>query len=184
MTALPSHILRFADLPPGQETEITLEPDADERGTIARALEINALRKLRFAARLAPLGSEDWALTGDLGATVVQDCVVTLEPVTTRIEEPVERRYFAGMVWPDSGEDEMPEDVAAEPLPNSIDLAAIMVEALSLALPAYPRASGAEIGETAFTEPGKAPLRDEDLKPFAGLAALRDQLGSGDGEVD
>ena len=32
-------------------------------------------------------------LEADLGATVVQSCVVTLDPVTTRVEETALRRY-------------------------------------------------------------------------------------------
>jgi uncharacterized metal-binding protein YceD (DUF177 family) len=51
-----------------------------------------------------------------------------------------------------------------------------LAEALALALPLYPRAPGAELGEAAFTEPGKPVLRDEDARPFAGLAHLRDKL--------
>ncbi|MGB1722615.1 MAG: DUF177 domain-containing protein, partial [Paracoccaceae bacterium] len=39
-----------------------------------------------------------------------------------------------------------------------------------------PRAHGADLGEAVFTEPGKAAMRDEDTRPFAGLAALREQL--------
>ena len=47
---------------------------------------------------------------------------------------------------------------------------------LLLALPLYPRSENAELGEAVFTEDGVAPLKDEDTKPFAGLAALRDRF--------
>ncbi|HHI70111.1 MAG TPA: DUF177 domain-containing protein, partial [Rhodobacteraceae bacterium] len=30
--------------------------------------------------------------------------------------------------------------------------------------------------ETTFSEPGTEPMKDEDLRPFAGLASLRDKL--------
>jgi uncharacterized metal-binding protein YceD (DUF177 family) len=68
-----------------------------------------------------------------------------------------------------------------------IDVSAVMAEALALHLPLYPRAGGADLGEAVFTEPGLAPMRDEDAKPFAGLAGLRDTLtgrsdDAGDGE--
>jgi len=106
----------------------------------------------------------------------VQDCVVTLEPVTTRIEVDVVRRYQAGYVPPEEDEIEMPEDESLEPLGEVIDPGAILEEALVLALPLYPRKDGAEIGEAVFTEPGKRPMTDEQARPFAGLAALRDKL--------
>ena len=51
-----------------------------------------------------------------------------------------------------------------------------MVEALSLALPQYPRKDGVELGQIDYTEPGKQALTDEDVKPFAGLAGLRDAM--------
>ena len=109
-----------------------------------------------------------------LGATVVQDCVATLDPVTTRIDAAASALRFrpcrAGNV---GGEVEAPEDDSVEPLPDEIDLAAVMIEALSLALPPFPRTDGVELGEVAVTEPGVAPLRDGDLKPFAGLADLK-----------
>ena len=49
-------------------------------------------------------------------------------------------------------------------------------EALSLAIPLYPRAEDATLGEAVFTEPGKQAMTDEDAKPFAGLASLRESL--------
>jgi len=126
--------------------------------------------------RNSPIGQKDWALTAKLGATVVQDCVVTLEPVTTRIDEDVHRQYIADFVVSDAAEVEMDEDDTIEELPSTLDLVAVMIEALSLALPAFPRAPDASLDDAQFTEPGQAPMTDEDAKPFAGLGALRDAL--------
>ena len=76
----------------------------------------------------------------------------------------------------------MPEDDSVEHLPATLDLRDVMIEALSLALPAYPRAAGVAPLEIAITEPGKAPLTDDDVKPFAGLSALRDKLSGENGD--
>jgi uncharacterized metal-binding protein YceD (DUF177 family) len=163
-----------------------LEPDAEARGETARSLGIEAVRKLRFEGEIAPSGRNDWHLRGTLGATVVQPCVVTLSPVTTRIDTQVSRRYLADFVEPEEEEAEMPEDDTEEPLPERLDLAAVMLEALALALPDYPRADGAELGEANFAAAGVAPMTDADAKPLAGLAALRDRLREegGDGGDD
>lgn len=115
-------------------------------------------------------------MTGQLGATVVQPCVVTLTPVTTRIETDVRRLYTPDFIDPDGDEVEMPEDDSLEPLGHQIDLSAVLIESLALALPLYPRADGAQIETANFTEPGKAAMTDDDAKPFAGLAALKDAL--------
>ena len=106
--------------------------------------------------------------------------MVTLAPVTTRIDASVLRRYVAGYAEAESddpaAEMEMPEDVSLEPLPDHIDLMALLTEALALNLPDYPRAEGAELTETNFAAAGVTPMTDDDVRPFAGLAALKDVL--------
>jgi uncharacterized metal-binding protein YceD (DUF177 family) len=70
----------------------------------------------------------------------------------------------------------MPEDDTVEPLEHDIDLNRVLIEALSLALPPWPRRDDAEMGQTTAAAEGTEPLTDEDTKPFAGLAGLRDKL--------
>jgi uncharacterized metal-binding protein YceD (DUF177 family) len=168
-------ILDLARLPRGTQ-EFDLRPDAPERARLAEDLGINAVRKLRFAGSLEPEGARDWRLVAELGATVVQPCVVTLVPVTTRIDTGVTRRYLADWQEPTGDEAEMPEDDTTEALPARLDLGTVMLEALALALPDYPRAPDAELGAGQFAAPGVAPMTDEDAKPLAGLAGLRDRL--------
>lgn len=170
---------RVSDLSSRRETPFDLQPDAEVRAKIAAQLNVLGVKKLRFTGEISPSGARGWALTGQLGATVVQPCVVTLDPVTTRIDEPVERRYLPAEYFDDvepGSESEMPEDTSAEPLGTIISAQDVMVESLLLALPLYPRSENAELGEAVFTEDGVAPLKDEDTKPFAGLAALRDRF--------
>ncbi len=158
-----------------------LRPDEAARAGIAARLDLLALRKLAFTGAVAPSGSQDLTLEATLGATVVQPCVVTQEPVTTRIDVPVLRVYLAEMEEPTVDEVEMPEDDSAEPLPEGIDLNAVMEEALALALPDWPRAEGLDPVDLTVTEPGVAPMSDDDAKPFAGLKSLRDKLAGDDG---
>ena len=147
-----------------------LAPDAETRATLAEELGLSSLKKLRFHGALEPQGRADWRLEAALGATVVQPCDITLDPVTTRIDEPVRRRYLVGLGGAEPPvEQEIPEDVDEEPLPAMLDLEAVMIEALSLAIPPFPRTEAAHLGEAVYTEPGAEPLRDEDTKPFAGL---------------
>jgi uncharacterized metal-binding protein YceD (DUF177 family) len=157
-----------------------LRPDAGDRQALAAALGIDAVRKLRFAGTLEPEGARDWRLEAELGATVVQPCVVTLAPVTTRIDTSVVRRYLADWQEPTAEEAEMPDDDTTEALPERLDLSAVMAEALALALPDYPRAPDAEMETGQFAAPGVDPMTDEDAKPLAGLAALRARM---DGET-
>jgi len=171
--ALPwSHTLRIAELPTRKATRFDLTPDAETRAAIAAWAGIDALESLRLKGEIAPSGRNDWRLEAAFTARVVQPCVITAEPVTTDLSESVLRRYLADMPEPTGEEVEMPEDDTAEPLPASVDLAAVALEVLELALPLYPRADGAELGESVHSEPGIAPMTDEDTRPFAGLKAL------------
>lgn len=179
-TTLPfSTPLRVSELAARKPTRFSLTPDAEGCAALAGRLGIEAVRKLSLTGELRPFGRGDFAMQAELGATVVQPCVVTSAPVTTRIDEVVNRRFLADMEQPTEAEAEMPEDDEAEPLPDVIDLAEVLAEALALALPAYPRAAGAELGEAVFAAPGTAPMRDADTRPFATLAGLRDQLAKG-----
>jgi uncharacterized metal-binding protein YceD (DUF177 family) len=164
-------------LSPKKPTRFDLTPDAATRAAIATALDVTAIRALHFKGELRPVGRRDIQLDAVLVARVEQPCGITLTPVITDIRETVVRRYLADWVAPEGTEVEMPEDDTTEPLPDVIDAGAVAMEALTLALPMYPRALGAGLAQATFAEPGVAPLQDDDLKPFAGLAALKDKLG-------
>lgn len=154
-----------------------MKPDAETRAALAKELDILGIKKLTFVGEIGPDGRKDLSLAGQLGATVVQTCAVTLDPVTTRIDEPVARRFVANFEMSEDSEAEMPDDDTIEPLPDEIDLSVIMTEALALNLPPWPRAPGVELVDIAVTVPGKAPMTDDDAKPFAALKALKDKLG-------
>ena len=167
-----SQMLRTTELAQRKSTAFDLRPNAAAREGLAAYLDILAVPELRFQGKITPTGRRDLVLRGQLTATVMQPCVVTLAPVTTRISEPVERRYVEDFVQPEGDEIEIPEDDSVEPLPQAVDVGAVATEALALALPLYPRAAGAELGEVVHAPKGVTPLRDADLRPFAGLAQL------------
>lgn len=154
--------------------ELVLTPDDPARQALAERLRLAGLDQLRLQGRLSPADRDGWDFIGRLTARVVQPCVATLAPVTTRIDEPVERRWRSDLAAaPEGSETEMPEDDTLEPLGPTLDLGAVLGEALALALPLYPRADGADVTAMA-APPGVEPLRDADLHPFAGLKALKD----------
>ncbi len=170
------NLLRLAELPHGQSHSFLLKPSGDETAAIAGLLGVTGLRKLRLKGWIGQVGVHDWRLEAELGATVTQDCVVTLEPVVTRIDEPVLRRYVANPTGsPQAGQAEMHEDDSVEPLRAELDIGAILIEELALALPIYPRVPGTGPFEFRYA-PGSAGQRDETTtnatKPFAELANL------------
>lgn len=178
MPSLPSLSVRgpkiaVRDLDPDRGTRFELVPSPRERGEIARFLGLRDLGKLRLVGRLVPSGRDDWRLSARLGASVVQDCVISSEPVKTRIDVTVSRLFRKDLAGHEASEAEFDGNDENEPLGVEIDLGHVMTEALALELPEFPRASGAELGEAVFAPPGTKPLLDKDLKPFAAIAVLK-----------
>lgn len=160
------------------------EPDTVLRDALKRDFGLLGLKKVRLHGDLTPAGQKDWQLKATLGATVVQPCVVTLDPVTTRIDAPLVRLFMADPpAEPEAAEAEMPEDDTIEPLPEVLDLAQLLTEALALALPDFPRADHAEDLPQTFTEPGKSPMTDEEARPFSALKGLIDPSEGSDSDT-
>lgn len=168
--------IRVSELSGRKPHRFSLEPGEPEREALRQALSLLSLSKMRFSGTLSPAGKRDWLLKARLGATIEQPCTVTLQPVKTRIDTDVQRRFTSEFAEPDVEEAEMDADETLEPLGRWIDPEAVMAEALSLEIPQYPRLDGAEFGAARYAEDGVQPMTDEEARPFAGLAALRDQL--------
>lgn len=172
---------RVADLPNRKPTRFALAPEPATREAMAAALGLIGLPEFTLKGELRPVGRSDFELEAKLEAVVVQPCSISLAPVTTRLTEAVRRRYEADFREPEGDEVELTGDDTTEALPAVIDIGTVAMEALALALPLYPRAPGAALQETVFAAPGVTPIRDEDLRPFAGLAALKAKLEGGEG---
>lgn len=184
--SFPDYLLETAALARRKKSQFNYSPSADQLKVIAAELDLSDLQKVHFKGNISPAGRHDWQLSAELGATATQPCTITLAPVKTRVEAQVNRRFVKELPdYPNAKETEEDEfggvamlDDEVEPLGNEIDLWSVMIEALALELPDYPRAPGAELGAVNVTEPGKTALDEEAIKPFAGLAALRDKLES------
>lgn len=158
-------------------TTFELTPDAGLRALIAAELGVVKVSKLRFQGEITPISRSEWQLSAKLGATAVQECVVTLKPVTTRIDETTERRYMSKLPEIEAGSElEVPTDDTPELLGEVIDPGDVMLEELSLSLPDFPRADDAHMDDFVISEPGIAPIQDADMRPFAGLKSLADKM--------
>jgi uncharacterized metal-binding protein YceD (DUF177 family) len=174
-----ARVIELAAIRDREEFAFEIRPEPAEAAALARLMGAISVRRMRFAGRLVALPSQGWQLEALLGATVVQPCVVTLEPVTTRIDQDVTRRYLPanGLTQAEVAIDP-DEDDEVEPLGPRIDLGLVAIEALALALPAYPRSPGATLTPEAFAARDARASGDAEAKPFAALAALKDKLGN------
>ena len=144
----------------------------------AMAADIGAIeiKKLRFEGVIVSTGTSSWQLTGQLGATVIQECVVSLAPVKTRLDVKVVRNFTteeaAGTTRSYAPVPELDIEVVA----RSIDLAAVAREALLLELPIYPKIEGAEAKMSKFPGGTGPEFHEEGRRPFASLSELRNRL--------
>ena len=170
-------IFQVAELARKGRVRFALEPTPEELVALAKKLDLSKIRKLSFSGEISPGTDCRFILNADLGVTVVQPCVVTQQPVVTRIDTKVARRFVRALHEDEpEPEREMIEDDDLELLGSEVDIATVLEEALSLAIPDYPRADTAEPVNQGYAPPGVAPLTDEDTKPFAGLASLKEKL--------
>ncbi len=181
-TALTPEWSRKVEAATVEDTPLSLriEATAQERKDVARRLKVSEISQLNADITLKrEEGSHIIHVEGTLQAEVVQPCVVTLEPVVSLIQEPVEswysdeeqivsltrvRREKVGKMV-DSEMEIMDEKDDPDPVVEGhIDVGELVTQFLSLAINPYPQAEGAVYTETSIpTEPPKR------ANPFAGL---------------
>lgn len=161
MTPEFSHPLVLANVP-AAGLALRLEADAAARERLALRLGILALEALTAELRLTPAEEGRIAVRGRLQARVVQECVVSLAPVTQEVAEDVAWRLLPADQEPTDGDDD-PDDIESEQ--GMADLGEALAQQLSLALDPYPRAPGAALP----AEYGP----DAAQGPFAALLALK-----------
>lgn len=143
---------------------------------LAREIRANSVSNLTFCGEVRAESPDEWLLHGRLGATVRQQCVVSLDEVKSRIDVAVERRFLADMdrVYPGL-ECPVPDDDTVEPLASTIDLYGLAREVLLLELPTYPRVDEAVVPEV--VDPPPLPDRDDGgSRPFAVLSEFRGRM--------
>ena len=168
---LPDAAVRLDRLPAAGR-ELSIAADAGQRAAIAVRLGISAVERLDATITATPFRGGIRVL-GRLAATIVQPCVVTLEPVVQEIDEPIDRALLPGPERPVAGPAgaEIFVDLESDELPDRFDdgeadLSALVIETLALAIDPYPRAPGASL------EGFAGDAKDEDDNPFVALQSL------------
>lgn len=160
--------VRRDDVP---ETGLHLDLVADEatRAAVAGVAGVRGLPRLTATFEVARQGG-GLKVAGEVAATVEQTCVVTLEPMTSELLEPIDLAFVPPRAdeRADGTEEELDTGAAdeQEPLVDGVaDLGVVATEFLLLAIDPYPRKPGAVF------EPPNA--EDSGAHPFAALAALK-----------
>ena len=150
----------------GRQYQITADEHA--RAAVCRLAQLADLPRLEASFEVARRGRGAVHVVGRVSATVAQNCVVTLEPIVSEVEEGIDVVYTSETAEADheaididfAGEDP-PEPLAG----GVLDLGKVATEFLMLGIDPYPRKPGA------IFEPPQT--GDKEVHPFAALAALK-----------
>ncbi len=156
----------------GQHRDI--EADAATRLAVADIGGLREVLSVHASFDVTPQSGGRYHVTGQVRARIGQTCVVTLEPIESDIDEPVDVIFappeqipeLSDLVDDAAGSDEEIPD-PPEPIENGIiDLGRVATDALYLAVDPYPRKPDAVF------EPLVEATDPED-HPFAALKALK-----------
>ena len=173
---------------PDSGLRINIEADPAVCAAMTDAARVRSVAGASASFDIKPASRETFHVTGLVKARIGQDCVVTLEPIESAIEESIDvmfepvgdahgREVRPGSpvkarkppVTDDDGEEE-PD--APEPILNGqMDLGRLAQDFLFLGIDPYPRKPG-----VVFDVPQAAP--DPEDHPFAALKALKDRAES------
>ena len=152
-----------------------LTADADTRTAVAKVASLRDLPRLQATFDVTRRGMEALHVVGRISATVGQNCVVTLEPLSNEVEENVDLVFAppSPMVEQQALDDDdegAPKrgrqnlDGPEALVDGAVDLGALATEFLILGLDPYPRKDGAVFKPPQDVEPEPG--------PFAALAGL------------
>lgn len=155
---------------------VRLEANEAERKALGDLWGVLEVQSLAAELQIARWKKDGVKIKGRVKARIVQACVVTLEPVQSEVDEPVEAIFvpegsrLARIAANDSGE--MILDPEGPDLPDTftgdtIDVGLAVTEHAALAIDPYPRKQGASFGERIESS------EKDDVRPNP-FAALKD----------
>ncbi len=165
----------------GQQAKtISFEAGPEARAALAQRFGLIELSAFSAKAVLRRRKDTGWIeLKGGLTASVVQECVVTLEPVAAEVEGEIDE-LFDDSREVDGYEVEL-DPVAEDPEPlegEVLDVGEVFAQVLSLSLDPYPRAPGVPPVDRQDSAPDAEDGGDGEggtASPFAALALLKDR---------
>jgi hypothetical protein len=151
---------------PKKGMPVTIEATPEEQAALAREHGLLAVNKFRADLVVKPWKRDGVSVSGRVEGDIVQECVVTLEPVDARVDEEISAVFV-----PEDSNIGRPDDPAGEILldpdgpdaPESfsgshIDVGALAEQYFALGIDPYPRKEGIEPFAEADVEEDSRPL--------------------------
>lgn len=163
---------------------VRISADPSDLARLKAQWDVREVRSFEAEVALGRWKRDGVRLKGHVIVSIIQDCVVTLDPVAQQIEED-----FEAIFLPESsrlakrmqdGSAEIVLDPEGPDLPetftgDSIDVGAVAAEFAALAIDPYPRKPGVDFADRIESDSSQ----DKKPSPFAVLQSLkRDDTGS------
>ncbi|MCR4267015.1 DUF177 domain-containing protein [Nitratireductor sp. ZSWI3] len=165
---------------PRKGMPVIIEADAAQRAALAGEHDLLSVEGFRADLAVRPWKADGIKVSGRVQADIIQACVVTLEPVESRIDEEVSATFVpegSRLARNDMEGGEFVVDAEGPDLPETflgdlIDVGALAEEFFGLGIDPYPRKPGA-------TVPAPAGPQDEEERTGPLYEGLR-KLGQKD----
>ncbi|GAK33363.1 hypothetical protein JCM17846_22810 [Iodidimonas nitroreducens] len=154
---------------------LDLKADEAIREALSQRFELPAINALEGDVEINAIEG-GMKLSGQLRADLVQQCVLTLQPIVVRLDEPFAIYYLADDLPEEDGEaivDAEHEDVVAL-IDGKVDVGEALAQTLSLALDPFPRAEDAVLPQGVISE-DELKISHRRDNPFSILEKLRDK---------
>ncbi len=165
---------------PQRGLPVVIEADARQREALAAAHDLVSVERYRAELLVSPWKRNGVKVAGAVKAKITQECVVTLEPMTSTISETVEGLFLpadsklgregfdgGGEILLDAEGPDSPETFSGD----TIDVGALAEEFFGLAIDLYPRKPGAELAVAG--DDGAAELPEGSLQEKLRLLARK-----------
>lgn len=169
--AFPVSIARL----PQKGMPVTIEASETQRAALASVHGLRDLATLRAELLVRPWKRDGVSVEGNVRAELVQDCIVTLEPVHEIVDEPISalfvpagsrlavpRHSAEGEVILDAEGDDAPEVFSGD----TIDVGQLAEEYFAMGINPYPRKAGAALDASGADDKKRGPL----FEKLSGLA--------------
>tara|TARA_X000001036_G_C20476692_1_gene723907 strand:+ start:301 stop:681 length:381 start_codon:yes stop_codon:yes gene_type:complete len=121
-----------------------------------------------------PSKNQIYELRASLKATFIQNCIITLDPIKTKIEREVNLLFYEQKLERRKKNISIDIDTLdMEPIQKELNIGDAMLEVLSLEVPLYPKKENLDFDGVTATASGLKPLDRTSDNPFISLEKLR-----------
>lgn len=166
---------------PNKGLQVKLQPTADERQAMADDLEIVSVETCDVELVFKRWRRDGVSVKGRIVAQIMQECAVTLDPISNRIDEEIDRIFLpegSKLLKPRlSSDGELLIDYDGQDEPESfsgdtLDAWEIALEHFALGIDPFARKEGVEFQTQSSSEDNKDKSENEEKSPFAALQGL------------